>query len=84
MGSHTIRAIVDKTLREELAAGRLAILGRRKRMARAYHLLRAEGVKRTKAWRMTRGVRLAARRLRRAQPDLKERELATAVDLILV
>lgn len=76
------RGIVEAALRHEIGAGRLGFLGRRKRLSRCYHLLRAEGVARRRARRLAKGVKVAARRLRGAR-ELKEREIATALDLIL-
>ena len=76
------RGIVETSLRSEMGHGRFSLLGRRKRLSRCYHLLRAEGVSRSRARKLTRGVKVAARRLRGAK-ELKEREVATALDLIL-
>ncbi|MEA3144570.1 MAG: hypothetical protein QOG31_1894 [Thermoplasmata archaeon] len=76
------RGIVESALRTEMSQGRFSILGRRKRLSRCYHLLRAEGVSRSRARKLTRGVKVAARRLRGAK-ELKEREVSTALDLIL-
>jgi hypothetical protein len=76
------RGIVETALRQEMGHGRFSFLGRRKRLARCYHLLRAEGVSRSRARKLVKGVRVAARRLRGAK-ELKEREVKTALDLIL-
>jgi hypothetical protein len=76
------RSIVETALREELQHGRFSLLGRRRRLSRCYHLLRAEGVPRRRARKLVRGVKVAARRLHGAK-ELKEREISTALDLIL-
>jgi hypothetical protein len=76
------RGIVETALREEMGHSRLAFLGRRKRMSRCYHLLRAEGVSSRRARKLVKGVKVAARRLHGAK-ELKEREVSTALDLIL-
>ncbi|MCA1810447.1 MAG: hypothetical protein LC623_00345 [Halobacteriales archaeon] len=76
------RSLVETALREEIRHGALGFLRRRKRLSRCYHLLRAEGVSRSRARKLAKGVRVAARRLRGAK-ELKEREVKTALDLIL-
>lgn len=76
------RGLVEEALRKEIGASRFGLLGRRKRLSRCYHLLRAEGVSRSRARKLVKGLRVAARRLRGAR-ELKEREIETALDLIL-
>jgi hypothetical protein len=76
------RSILETALREEIGAGRFALLRRRKRLSRCYHLLRAEGVSARRARHLAKGVKVAGRRLRGAK-ELKEREISTALDLIL-
>ena len=76
------RSILESALRDEVGTSRFAFLGRRKRRSRCYHLLRADGVSRKRANHLVKGLRVAARRLRGAK-ELKEREIGTALDLIL-
>ncbi|HUR61933.1 MAG TPA: hypothetical protein VM286_06165 [Candidatus Thermoplasmatota archaeon] len=76
------RSILESSLRDELGTGRLDFLGRRRRRARCYHLLRAEGVSRKRASHLVKGLKVAAKRLQAAR-ELKEREIGTALDLIL-
>lgn len=78
----TERSIAEDALREELNHGKFGFLRRRKRLSRCYHLLRAEGIARRRARRIVKGVAVAARNLRGAK-ELKEREVHTALDLIL-
>jgi hypothetical protein len=75
------RGILETALRDEIHSGRFGFLGRRKRLARCYHLLRAEGIPAKRCRKMVRGVKLAGRRLRGAK-ELKDREIGTALDLI--
>jgi len=75
------RGILESALRGEIGTSRFGFIGRRKRLSRCYHLLRAEGIKMGRARKLVKGVRVAAKRLRRAK-ELKEREISTALDLI--